>query len=239
MTTSVDDVRVTRTERIALRYDAAPFHFPAEMQPAIEAHWIERTREVPELFNGTVHITFDLRIDAGGLTGVCRPITFKEFLHWRDGGDKPKGFIDAFGSAIVRSCEGHILLGRASRHTINAGWAYFFGGFIDVRDQRPDETIDIDGSIIRELREETGLEARTMTRMPGYVLAEDGALLCVAIVLQSRETAAKLQASLLSHARAATEQEIEEIVVIQPTEDLAGRRIKPYAAAVIRSLLQT
>jgi 8-oxo-dGTP pyrophosphatase MutT (NUDIX family) len=241
MTSFIDEVRVTRVDRVdrvALRHDASPFEFPQSWRPSIESHWTRRIVELPDLFNGTIHVTTDHRIGTGALTGICRPMAFKDFLYWRDSGRKPEGFVDGFGSAVVRAREGHILLGRASRHTMNAGTAYFIGGFIDTRDRTPGGTIDIDGSIARELQEEAGLDAGALTRAPGYILAEEGRMLSIAIVYRSGETAETLRRNMLAHANTATEQEIEDVVVIRHPSDLDGHKIKPHAAAVARAILQ-
>ncbi len=234
----IDEVRVTRVGRVGLRHDANPFEFPPSWRPSIEAHWIRRIAELPQLFNGTIHVTIGHRIADGALAGTCQPMAFKDFLYWRDSGRNPEGFVDGFGSAVVRSREGHILLGRASRHTINAGTAYFIGGFIDTRDRTPSGTIDIDGSIERELREEAGLEAAALRRDPGYVIAEEGRILCMAIVYRSGETAEVLCRQMLQHAEAASEQEIEDVIIIRHPGDLDGHKIKRHAAAVVRAILQ-
>lgn len=238
MTLLSDEVRVTRVDRVALRHDANAFEFPPSWRPAIESHWARRIVELPDIFNGTVHVTTDHRIGERTLSGICRPMAFKDFLYWRDNGRKPEGFVDAFGSAVVRSKEGCILLGRASRHTINAGTAYFIGGFIDTRDHSPDGSMDIDGSVERELQEEAGLDAGALIRAPGYVLAEEGRMLSIAIVYRSQEPAETLRARMLQHAKSAAEQEIDDIIIVRNAHGLDGHKIKPHAAAAARNILQ-
>ena len=137
-----------RTARVALRSAPEPWSFPPSEQAAIDVHWARSIAANPKYFNGTVYALTGLTMATDGVDATLAPIEFRQFLYWRDHGQPTVGLRDAFGAAIVRSSEGHVLLARAAPGTLTAGRYTFVTGFIDPNDRLADGTLDLLASVM-------------------------------------------------------------------------------------------
>ena len=231
---------ITRVEACDLRLTGQPWPFAVKNATAIEAHWQARHRANPGYFNGEIHAMHgDGAITNGVFSASFLRTDFKSFLYWRETGYPAAGAFDAFGSAIIRSAEGHILLGRQSGGNINAGLAYPPGGFIDARDAMGDGAIDIAGSIARELAEETGLDVATLTCKPGFLVTRIWPLVSIGQEFVASQPADELRAGILARISADPDPELTDIVIVRQRSDLNGLSVPPYAELIVKSLLDT
>lgn len=233
---------VTVADRVSLRADQ-PIPPPLLPTPQIaDEHWQKRLRETPALFNGTVFVMTPRTGAAaapGGapLDGQLHAVEFRTFLYWREVA-WPPGVIDAFGSAILISAEGHIVLGTAGPETINSGSAYFFGGFLDPRDIGPDGIADIAGSTARELQEETGLVVGLdVDPAPGFVIANSARQVSFGVVYRAREQTEALIGRIHRHLRYENDLEIKSLKIVRSRADATDPTIQPFTRAVIGHLL--
>ena len=81
---------------------------------------------------------------------------FASFLAWRDWGFPDSDVFNGFGMGALRCADGAFVMGEMGHHTANAGRIYFPSGTPDLDDLSGD-TVDIAGSVAREVEEETGL----------------------------------------------------------------------------------
>ncbi len=231
---AADRVLRFRTCRLTVTTDAWPYAV-AEAD-AIDRHWQRRSSENPALFNGVIHMLRTATVEADHFDGAFLRTNFKSYLYWREQGFPAAGIRDAFGSALLRSREGHVLLGRQGGGNLNAGQAYLPGGFIDHRDVAANGAIDIDGSILRELHEETALEPAEFEVRPGYIVTFSGPLLSIGLELQSSLDAATLRTRILSHIAREKNSELTDILIVRSPSDLEGQAIVPYAAQLLEWL---
>lgn len=217
-----------------------PWNFARDHAAAIDAHWANRRRTHPAFFNGVIYVMADLGVGAptpgAAFAATLIATDFKSFLYWRETGHPQADVLDAFGSAILRSREGHVLLGRQSVGNINGGFAYLPGGFIDARDVGADGIVDIGASVARELAEETGLSSDELSVEPGFLVTRCGSQVSVAREYRSPLASPELRALILSRIAADPNPELADIVIVRSMTDLEGARVLPYTALALEQL---
>lgn len=233
---------VFHKEHCALRICDEPWPYAREKAADIASAWHARLAANPAFFNGIVHL---LRIEtpsfqpfqdgARTFEGAMWRSDFKSFIHWRANGYPPADALDCFGSVILRSAEGHVLL-ATQREGINAGTTYFPGGFIDDRDACPGGAVNLDGSVARELAEETGLDAGAFNRTPGYLLTRCGPILSIGIEYQSALEADALREAISRHLSAEADPELSDVVFAKSMDDLTGLKVPRYTALAVAYL---
>ena len=130
--------------------------FAEERRAEIEAHFAEKQRERPKIWNGRVLLGRDAVFTDGHLAATSFETDFASFLAWRDWGFPDPAVFNGFGMGALRASDGAFVMGEMSHHTVNAGRIYFPSGTPDLDDVRGG-TLDIPGSVVREIEEETGL----------------------------------------------------------------------------------
>lgn len=147
---------ICRVTVLDLALQRRPWPFSDQRRAEIDAHFAEQQRLNPSLWNGRVllgrHPVFaDERLSASYFE-----TDFASFLAWRDWGFPDREVFNGFGMGALLSSDGAFVCGVMGAQTANAGRIYFPSGTPDLDDVR-DETVDIAGSVMRELAEETGL----------------------------------------------------------------------------------
>jgi 8-oxo-dGTP pyrophosphatase MutT (NUDIX family) len=122
--------------------------------------------------------------------------------------------------AALRGSDGGFLLGVMGRETANAGKIYFPAGTPDPSDVA-DGTVDIAGSVNRELLEETGLDASEMDAEPGWHAVLAGPRVALMKVLRAREDAATLRQRILRHLANERTPELSDVVVVRNPSNLS------------------
>src|SRR3954470_9692715 len=162
--TSLTIHRVTTLD-LAVRPIVWPF--AEERRDAIATHFAEKQRERPKIWNGRVLIGRDAVFTDSHLAATYFETDFASFLAWRDWGFPDKAVFNGFGMGALRSSDGAFVMGEMAQHTANAGRIYFPSGTPDLDDVK-DGALDIPGSVVRELGEETGLTAADYRVEPGW-----------------------------------------------------------------------
>src|SRR5512143_1709602 len=145
--------RVTTLD-LAVRQSAWPF--AEERRAEIAAHFADKQRERPQMWNGRILLGRDPVFGGGRFAASYFETDFASFLAWRDWGFPDAPVFNGFGMGALRCADGAFVLGEMGQHTANPGRIYFPSGTPDLNDVR-NGTLDISGSVVRELEEETGL----------------------------------------------------------------------------------
>lgn len=149
---------IHRVTALDLAFRPAPWAFADERRDEIAAHFAIRKSEKPELFNGRVLLARHPVFAEGRFSAEYFETDFASFLAWRDFGYPDASVFNGFGMGALRCDDGAFVLGEMGQHTANAGRVYFPAGTPDPSDLL-DMSVDIPGSVAREVEEETGLVA--------------------------------------------------------------------------------
>jgi 8-oxo-dGTP pyrophosphatase MutT (NUDIX family) len=105
-------------------------------------------------------------------------------------------------------------------HTFNAGEIYFPCGAPDP-DDIIDGKVDLDLSVRRELKEETGLDISEFEVEPGWTMVVDGPLITEIKVLRSKESADVLYGRIHVHLVSERYSELADIRIVREAADIS------------------
>lgn len=237
MTPSEPAYRLDPVERIALRLTDDAWSFAQDNAAEIAKHWAGMTAANPTLFNGNV-----LLMAGGGLTdGFFQAdlieVDYASFITWRDWGWCDTSVHDCYGCAVIVSSDGALIMGRMASHTVNGGLIYPPGGSLTREDLLPDGSVDMVGSIARELAEETGLDAADADP-DGFYLAASDQRLAIGQVLRFALTAEELAARVQSHIASEEQPELSHVIIMRDVTDVDPKLMPPHARALSEAMLE-
>jgi len=206
-------LRIVALDRADLAFTPWRWPFADEKRAAIDAHFAELRRRTPALWNGRVLLLRDAGFGDRSLTGTFFETDFASFLAWRNWGFPEAGAINCFAMGAIRSSDGAYLLGVMGPHTANAGRIYFPAGTPDP-DDVVGSAVDLDGSVRREVAEETGLAPADFDARPGWTAVVEGPRIALMKLLQAREPAAALRSRALAHLAREAEPELADVLVV-------------------------
>ena len=149
-------VAIHRVTQLDLRLTPRAWPFADERRAEIAAHFAARQAEKPKMWNGRILLGRIPVFTQDRFSADYFESDFASFLAWRDWGFPDPEVFNGFGMGALRCADGAFVLGEMGQHTSNAGRVYFPSGTPDLDDIR-NGTVDIAGSVTRELEEETGL----------------------------------------------------------------------------------
>lgn len=226
------DITIVPVDRLELRIAPRPWTFATERRAEIEAFFAELRRKVPSVWNGRVLLLHHQVMADGVFTGAYLETDYASFAAWRAWGRPPAGVHDCFAAAAVIAGDGGVLLGVMGKHTANHDRVYFPCGTPDL-DDVVDGRVDLDLSVQRELKEETGLAVNDFVAGPGWITVVDGALIMHVKVLRAAEAAEALRARVREHIARERQPELSDIRIVRGPRDLDAA-IPPFVAAFLR-----
>ena len=147
---------IYRVSALDFVVEAWAWPFAEARRAEIDAYFADKQREKPALWNGRVLLGRNPVFAGDRFSASYFETDFASFLAWRDWGFPDPSVFNGFGMGALRCADGAFVLGEMGQHTSTAGRIYFPSGTPDLDDIR-DGTVDISGSVTRELEEETGL----------------------------------------------------------------------------------
>jgi 8-oxo-dGTP pyrophosphatase MutT (NUDIX family) len=205
-------------ERLELGIVPYAWPFAQERRGDIDDHFAALRRAKPGLWNGRVLLMKDAAIDDGVLRGTCFETGFADFIAWRDWGFPDRAVRNCFAMGALRGSDGGYLLGVMSAFTANAGRIYFPAGTPEPADI-VGGTVDLLGSVLRELREETGLDPAALSAAPDWTAVIAGPRLALMKAIQADRPAEALREEVLCHLAAEARPELADVRIVRSPDD--------------------
>ena len=228
---------IHRVSTLELAVRPVVWPFAEERRAEIEAHFAEQQRARPKIWNGRVLLGRDAVFTDGHLAATYFETDFASFLAWRDWGFTDRTVINGFGMGALRSADGAFVLGEMAPHTSNAGRIYFPAGTPDLDDIRGD-TVDIEGSVARELEEETGLTQSDYHAEPGWHCVVSGASIAMMKLLQAECSGESLRARIEANLACQSRPELSGVHLVRTTADLTADMPRYVTAFIEQQLAQ-
>jgi 8-oxo-dGTP pyrophosphatase MutT (NUDIX family) len=210
--------RVVRVERLELFFRPKQWPFANERRTDIDAHFVRLQKAKPELWNGRVLLAHEQSLSGGVFRASFLETDFASFRAYRDWRVDNAGVWDVFAAAAIRASDGAFLLGEMGKHTANAGLVYFPCGTPDGSDIKGG-LVDFEGSVARELKEETGLSVSEFSADPGWFALFDEPMIPLIKLLQSREDAETLRTRVLGNLAQEKQPELSGIRIVRSPSD--------------------
>ena len=207
-----------------------PLPFEREHEAAIARHWEKEIAANPALWDGRIAMLSSLAYRDGRLVGRCHVARYSTFLYWRSQiGEKAAEHYFAY--AVLVSSDGALIAARMGDHTLNAGRIYFAAGSFEPEDFR-DGQVDLHGNMVREVREETGIDLSEAKAAPDYLAfsAPSGTALFRRYDLA--EDADTLAARISTFIASEAEPELAEPVIIRSAANLP-EELTPHMRAIV------
>lgn len=207
-----------RLDRLELSFTPKPWDFALTRRSEIAAYFADLQRRKPKIWNGRVLLLHRQVVRDGVFHGDYLETDYASFAAWRHWGSPLAGVHDCFAAAAIVASDGAVLLGVMGPQTFNAGEIYFPCGTPDPDDVTAGR-VDLDLSLRRELKEETGLDIDEFDVAPGWTCIVDEELIVQVKALRSSQPADDLRARILAHLERDKQPELSDIHIVRSPRD--------------------
>lgn len=225
-------IRVVKTLKTSLKQ--RNWVWADENRDMIDRCWRESIADKPKLFNGRVLLIGDYSEEEETIEADYFETNFADFLAWlrADRPDRTVG--NGFASAALCCADGAYICGVMGHHTANAGRIYFPGGTPDRHDIRPDGSVDLHTSVLRELEEETGLLASDVTIADHWIVARLWPFVSFMRPMQLADEALRVVERLTTGLARQKDPELTGFKIIRGVEDIDRKRMPEFVQAFFR-----
>jgi 8-oxo-dGTP pyrophosphatase MutT (NUDIX family) len=229
---------IHRVSRLDLRYEPWAWPFAEQRGAEISAHFEAMRRQKPELWNGRVLLARDAVFAGDRLSASYFDVEFASLLAWRDWGFVDTSVINGFGMGALRSADGAFVLGEMAQHTSNAGRIYFPAGTPDADDIRGD-MVDLEGSVARELEEETGLTPSDYHAEPGWQCVVIGVTIAMLKLLRVDCSGEELKLRIEGNLARQSKPELSAVHLVRQSSDLSAHMPRFVTAFIEQQFAQS
>jgi 8-oxo-dGTP pyrophosphatase MutT (NUDIX family) len=237
---SEPEISFVQVRAIESVYRERNWAFAHERAVEIDAHWASLRAQKPGLFDGRVLLMDAWRIEDGVFHTQHFSADFRAFLSLRDFGFPDANVRNCFAAAALVSSDGAFVLGQMGDYTANAGRIYFPCGtpdMGDVREARGGFSVDLAGSVLRELEEETGLTPGDVSVEPGWTLVFEGPRVACMKIVRSNLRADALKSRIENFLSNQKEPEFVALHIVRAMADLKPDAMPGFTQAFLARLL--
>jgi 8-oxo-dGTP pyrophosphatase MutT (NUDIX family) len=205
---------------IEARLEAHDWLFERSHAAEIEHIWARETALRPATFDGRVLLQHRGEAKDGVFHAGYFATSYKPFIGWTRLGWPGEHVRNGFAMAALRARDGAFLAARMGGHTANAGKVYFAAGTPDMDDVTPDGTVDLSGSVLRELSEETGLRQDELSIGNSWMAVTEKTRISFMRPVSIDLPADEARALMLSRIAQQADPELADIVIIRSAQDI-------------------
>lgn len=209
------------------------WEFQRSHRQEIEAIWQRETSGKPEMFNGRVLIQHRGQPEGRIFRCAYSETEYRTFLAWHRLGHPGAPVRNGFAMAALRASDGAFLLGEMGAHTANAGKIYFAAGTPDLGDV-VDGRVELAGSVLREMSEETGLLASEVRVEEGWTAIFSAVRIAFMRPVSVAMAAEEARALMLERMKHLPEQELSDIHIVRGVDDIDEARMPLFQQVYLR-----
>lgn len=230
----MSDTQILELDSIDAHVEPFDWDFPRGHAPDIEAIWARETLAKPEIFNGRVLIQHRGLAEGRIFRCAYGETDYRTFLAWnRLGHPGRAGMRNGFAMAALRASDGAFLLGEMGAHTANAGKIYFAAGTPDL-DDVVEGRVDLAGSVLREMSEETGLLASDVQVGEGWTAIVSAVRIAFMRPVSIAMPAVEARTLMLERMKHLPEQELADIHIVRSPADIDEMRMPLFQQIYLR-----
>lgn len=228
---------IHRVSTLDLAVGAWAWPFADARREEIAAYFAEQQRQKPALWNGRVLLGRNPVFSGDRFSASYFETDFASFLAWRDWGFPGQPVFNGFGMGALRCADGAFVLGEMGQHTANPGRIYFPSGTPDLDDVR-DGRLDIPGSVVRELEEETGLAPGEYDGDPDWHCIYTGPAVAMIRTLRVDTSGEALCERITANLASQREPELAAVHVVRDVRDFSPAMPRFVTAFLERQFAQ-
>jgi 8-oxo-dGTP pyrophosphatase MutT (NUDIX family) len=229
---------ITRIAAVDARCEPWKWRWASENRSRIDGHWRERTADKPKMFNGRVLLIHDLAVEDGACRATYFETNFADFLAWRDFGYPDPLITNGYAMGALRGSDGAYICGVMGGDTANAGRVYFPSGTPDPDDLLPDGRVDLAGSVMRELEEETSLRPGDYEAAGDWIVVHHWPAVAFFRVIRLSEPAEAAAERIRANIARQDEPELADMRVIRSADQIDPRTMPQSVQLFLRAAFE-
>lgn len=198
------------------------WEFESSHASDISKIWTFLTEKQPKIFNGAVLMSHHTSGSELSLEVNLLRTSYAAFMAWRELNHPVKTAKLCFPIAAIKTSDEFFVLGTMASHTSNAGLSYFPSGTLNDDDVLEDGTVALEDSLIREVREETGLTSDDYELTAGWTRVENDVRCAFFKEARLRLSRAEASERIAQFLQSQIEPELSGMLFVRTSSDVEG-----------------